>query len=307
MSKQSYGYYGGKYYAIHDNMPIYIPENVDYKSNAIQTKFFETDDACVIDAYMYHTDLITECNPKRVAFMKELLINEKVKEILSLNNDYVVSVDYTLYNKSGDVLSSGKTTVKSLYHDAIVNSPIEEENILEYHKGMILDTALEIRIPTVPAYGIKKTYVQYPFTLKINKISVSSTVGENKYVIESDEQTTDHGCYHASCCQYNIHHRNHMLFNDYSSHFMTNAHVGSTIIDQMVVPAELQIPPEYTEIPMCEILCEGNQYIMKIDQKVNSIRVNIEILLDNSCVVYNKADIDAIIESNNKDDGDDTP
>ena len=46
---------------------------------------------------------------------------------------------------------------------------------------------------------------------------------------------------------------------------------------------------------------------MKIDQKVNSIRVNIEILLDNSCVVYNKADIDAIIESNNKDDGDDTP
>lgn len=307
MSKQSYGYYGGKYYAIHDNMPIYIPENVDYKSNAIQTKFFETDDTCVIDAYMYHTDLITECNPKRVAFMKELLINEKVKEILSLNNDYVVSVDYTLYNKSGDVLSSGKTTVKSLYHDAIVNSPIEEENILEYHKGMILDTALEIRIPTVSAYGIKKTYVQYPFTLKINRISVSSTVGENKYVIESDEQTTDHGCYHASCCQYNIHHRNHMLFNDYSSHFMTNAHVGSTIIDQMVVPAELQIPPEYTEIPMCEIPCEGNQYIMKIDQKVNSIRVNIEILLDNSCVIYNKADIDAIIESNNKDDGDDTP
>ena len=307
MSKQSYGYYGGKYYAIHDNMPIYIPENVDYKSNAIQTKFFETDDACVIDAYMYHTDLITECNPKRVAFMKELLINEKVKEILSLNNDYVVSVDYTLYNKSGDVLSSGKTTVKSLYHDAIINSPIEEENILEYHKGMILDTALEIRIPTVSAYGIKKTYVQYPFTLKINKISVSSTVGENKYVIESDEQTTDHRCYHASCCQYNIHHRNHMLFNDYSSHFMTSAHVGSTIIDQMVVPAELQIPPEYTEIPMCEIPCEGNQYIMKIDQKVNSIRVNIEILLDNSCVVYNKADIDAIIESNNKDDGDDTP
>ena len=299
MSKQCYACYGGKYYTTHDNVPTYIPENVDYKSNAIQTKLYDSD-MCVIDAYMYHTDLVTECNPKRVAFMKEFLINEKVKEILDLNNDYAISVDYTLYNKNGEVLSSGKSSVRAIPHDAVINSDIQEENILEYHKGLILDSALEIRVPTVSAYGIKNAFVQHPFTLKINKISVSSTVGENKYVIESDEQTTDHKHYHASCCQYNIHHCNHMLFNDYSSHFMTNAHVGSTIIDQMVVPAELQIPPEYTEILMCEIACEGNQYVMKFDRQVSSIRVNIEMLLDNSCVVYNKDDIDAIIEANSQ-------
>ena len=51
---------------------------------------------------------------------------------------------------------------------------------------------------------------------------------------------------------------------------------------------------------MCEIACEGNQYVMKFDRQVSSIRVNIEMLLDNSCVVYNKADIDAIIEANSQ-------
>lgn len=307
MNKQSYGYFNGKYFTTHESQPTYVPENVDYKSSAIQTKFYNNGH-CGIESYIYHSDLITDCNTKRVAFMKDFLINEKVKEIFDLNEDYIVSVEYVMYNNEGKVISSGAASTKARYYDAIINSDIKEENILEYRKAMIFDSRFEIRIPTISSYGIKKPYVQYPYTLKINKFTVSSTIGENKYVIESDEQTTDHGRYHASCCQYNIHHRNHMLFNDYSSHFLTNAHTGSTIIDHMVVPAELQIPPEYTEVVMSEIPCEGNGYVIKINQKVDSIFLDSEIVLDNSSVVYNKADIDAIIEINNNpvDDGDAT-
>lgn len=298
MNKQSYGYFNGKYFTIHDGQCIYVPDNVDYKSSAIQTRFRDNT-YCEIESYMYHSDLITECNTQRVAFMKDFLINEKIKELLDLNEDYIVSVEYVLYNNDGKVISSGTTSVKARYYDAIINSDVREENILEYRKAMIFDSRFEIRVPIISSYGIKKPYIQHPYTLKINKFIVSSTVGENKYVIEADEQITDHGIYHSSCCQYNLHHENHMLFNDYSSHFLTNAHTGSTIIDQMVVPAELQIPPEYTEVVMCEIPCEGNNYLIKIDQKVDSIFIDSEIVLDNSSVVYNKSDIDAIIESNN--------
>lgn len=299
MNKQSYGYFNGKYFTIHNGQYIHIPENVDYKSPAVQTKIYDKSH-CEIDAYMYHSDLVTECNQLRTSFMKEFLINEKVKEILDLNEDYVVSMEYVLYNNDGKILSSGTSSVKSLYHDALITSDVSDSDTLEYRKAMMFDNRFEIRIPVVSSYGIKKPYVQHPYTLKINKFTVSSTVGDNKYVIDTDEQTTDCGRYHSSSCQYELHHNGSILFNEHPLHFMTNAHTGRTLIDHMVVPAELQIPPEYTEVVMCEIPCEGSEFIIKIDQKLDRIFVNTEIVLDNSCVVYDKSVIDSIIEENNK-------
>ena len=308
MNKQSYGYFNGSYFTIHDGNPTYIPENADYKHSAMQSSIYDNK-YCIVDAYVYNTDFITECNPQRVGYMKELLINEKVKDIFDLNEDYIVGIDYTLYDDAGKPVVSSVSSVRAIYHDAIINSDIQAENILEYRKGLIFDGSIEIRIPKKSSYGIKKLPNKtQSYTLKINKFLVSSTVGENRFNIDSDEQTNCHGRWHASCCQYNLHHTNHLLFNDYSAHFLTNAHVGTTIIDQMVVPAELQIPPEYTQVRMAEIPCEGTTFTVKI-KPVESIVVNIEVVLDNSLVVYNKADIDAIIEANRhaEDNDDDEP
>ena len=305
MSKQNYGYFNGSYFTIHDGDITYIPENVDYRSSAIQSTIYDGK-YCVVNAYAYHSDLITTCNPQRVAYMKEFLIDEKVKEIFDLNDDYIVGVEYILYDDDGKVVTSGTSSVRAIYHTAHIDSPVLPENILEYRKGMIFDGSIEVRLPIQSAYGIKKVKPKSKsYTLKISKFLVSSTIGKNFFNIDSDEQVNAHGRYHASCCQYNLHHRNHMLFNDYSSHFLTNAHRGTTMIDQIVVPAELQIPPEYTQIRMLELPCEGNEYTVKISQPVDSILVNIEVMLDNSVMVYNKADIDAIIEANNNPDEDD--
>lgn len=306
MSKQNYGYFNGAYFTVHDGDVTYVPSEVDYKSSAIQSSIYDNK-YCIVDAYAYHSDLITDCNVKRVAYMKDFLIAEDVKEIFDLNDDYIVGIDYTLFDDEGKAVTSGTTSVRAIYHTAIMNSDIQPENILEYHKGMIFDGAIEVRIPIQSAYGIKKIKSKTKsYTLKINKFLVSSTIGKNLFNIDSDEQTTAHGKWHASCCQYNLHHRNHMLFNDFSSHFLTNAHVGTTMISQMVVPAELQIPPEYHQIRMAEIDC-GNEYKVKIAQPVESIVVNIEVVIDNSAMVYNKADIDEIIENNNNPEPDVDP
>lgn len=306
MSKQNYGYFSGAYFTVHDGDVTYVPSEVDYKSSAIQSSIYDNK-YCIVDAYAYHSDLITDCNVKRVAYMKDFLIAEDVKEIFDLNDDYIVGIDYTLFDDEGKAVTSGTSSVRAIYHTAIMNSDIQPENILEYHKGMIFDGAIEVRIPIQSAYGIKKIKNKTKsYTLKINKFLVSSTIGKNLFNIDSDEQTTAHGKWHASCCQYNLHHRNHMLFNDFSSHFLTNAHVGTTMISQMVVPAELHIPPEYHQIRMAEIEC-GNEYKVKIAQPVESIVVNIEVVIDNSAMVYNKADIDEIIENNNNPEPDVDP
>lgn len=298
---QMYGWLGSSYYAIPDNgESIVIPENAEYTASAIQSKIYSDVRQCTMDIYQYASDLITDCNSKRVAFMKEYLLETGVKSIYNLNKDYIIKVSYDIYNKDGTVISSGTVSKTARVSTAMIHSGISEGNIMDYRNGLIFDTGIEIQIPKISRYGIKNACVQYPYTIKINSISVSTTIGDSRYVIESDTQSVSHDTYHhADHCNYHCHRPNHLHFNNFASHFLTNARVGTTIIDQMVVPAQLEIPPEYTEVQLCHIDLDDSYSVVKINDAVELINMNIEVLFDNVVSVYSKADIDAIIMVNN--------
>lgn len=297
-NSRMFAFFGDSYYRVHEDLPIVIPSNVDYKSTATNSQVIDSMDLGTIDVYAYHTDLLTERNSERVACMKEMLIGDKVEKIEDINNDYVVGVAYELYNKDGQLLKSGTTSVKAIYHTAIIASDVSEENNMEYRKAMLFDGKIEIQIPEISRYGIKNKYVQHPFTVRITSVTVSSTIGENYFCGEETTQLTSEKLFSATHAHI-IHRREpHLGKNNFASHFITNAHVGTTIIDQTVVPAILEVDKEYTLIPLCTVECDKNSNVAKFNHKLKSIEVNVEVLVDNSNVVFDLNDIREIIKLN---------
>lgn len=293
-----FGFMNNTFYST-DALPfVVVPQNADYKTNAIQSILHPELNQCEVDIFQYHTDLTTECNAQRVAFMKEFLINEKIKEIAELNHDFIIEVEYDLYNKDGKVIKSGSSGINTKICNALINSDINENNSLEYRKAFVFDGRLEIQIPTISRYGIKNVYTQHPYTLKINKITVKSTIGDYKYITESDSQFDKNGILSENHAHYYHHRPADLHFNNFASHFITNK-IGTTIIDQLVVPAELESPIEYEEVPVCEILLTESN-IIKIDEKINTFVVNVEVVLDNFNEVYDINDIISILELNNQ-------
>ena len=304
MSKnnQLYGWMGDSYYEVPlSKETVLIPENVDYSSSSCKSILYPELHQCKIYMFKYVADLITECNSKRAAFLQEFLIDNKVKEMYSVNNDYIIGLSYSIYNNNGQQISSGVMKKHAISSDAVVNSEISEGNIMDYRRAIVFDSSIEIQVPKISRYGIKNSYIQHPYTLVIDNITVSSTVGDMKYIIESDTQVKSHHDYHhATHCSHYCDRPNHFHFNNFASHFLTNARVGTTLIDQTVVPTKLEIPPEYSEVEICSIDCVGESYTIKIDEPVEIINVNIEVLFDNIVSVYDKDSINAIILMNNE-------
>lgn len=302
-NKQMYVLANNSYYSINDCKNIIVPQNVDYKTSTSQVTMNTGLQSCNISTYMYHSDLITDCNAERVCFMKDYILNEEVTAINNLNDDYIIAISYSLYNKDGEIISSNTTSMKAKYCKAVIMSGINEVNALEYRNAFVFDSYIEVQVPRVSRYGIKSAFTQHPYTFKIDKIAVYTTIGDYKYVRESDSQVDLYDPHHhASNVHYAFHHHPHMSCNNFASNFLTNAKVGTTLIDHMVGPAELQIPPEYTEVLLCEIDCSMLPHSTTvIDYKLDLITINVEVLLDNFNTVYNSEDIQAIIEYNNAD------
>lgn len=303
-----YGYINESYYVVNETVPIIITDNIEYKQSALQKEISEEYNECKIDIYQYQGDLITENNIDRVAFMKEFLINEKVLEIGLLNDDYIVSVEYDLFNKDGKMIRSGANSIKAKFSTAIIQNEVDEINALSYRKGMIFNGRIEIPVPLVSKYGIMKPTTQHPYTLKIKTIKILTTIGEFKYI--NEENTQVDGIYNHKHLHYHICEQpNSFYHNNFSSVFITNAQVGTTIIEETIVPKELQIPPKFTEIVLCEIPCKGMEYTIKMNTNLDMIILNTEVLFDNFNVVYDEKDILSILEINNKpcEDGSEEP
>ena len=284
-----YGFLSNSYCEVNPCEYVIIPENMDYKENSIQTVIDKELNHCTIDLYGYDSAIVPECNSERVSYMKEFLINEKIKNIIKLNDDYVICLEYILYDSNGQIMRSDTTSIKAKYYNAILNSNIKKDNTLEYRRGFVFDGQLEIPIPSISRYGINFYAVMHPYTIKIKKISVITTTGDTRFIKDHNSQVNTNFKNHINHCHHSFHHPT-----------ITNAELGTTIIDQVVVPKELDTANDYEIVKVAEIECTDNKYSVKVDCKLNSFTVNIEIFVDNYNVVYDKDDINAIIELNNK-------
>ena len=276
MATAMYGYTPSKevYYKIPQCDFIVVPNTVDYKSNAIVAKIHENINVAELDIYNYHSDLETECNLERVAFMKEWFLAGSQEDVFTVNEDYVISVDFELYNNAGKLIKNGSTSIKSKYCNALINSPVQKDNSMEYRRGFVFDGRIEIDVPEISRYGIKSAFVQHPYTLRIKNIEVLTTVGNGFPDFDESTQMIDLG--HASHAgQVNV--KSPLCYNTFNSHFITNAKVGTTMIDQVVTPAVLETQPTYELVPLCSIDCTGAQYTVKMDNKLKSIILNEEV------------------------------
>lgn len=314
-TQQMFGYFNGQYYMIDESPNIVVPEGANYKNNGVQVVKNPTNNEYEVDMYCYHSDLTTDRNSERVAFMKEFIVNEKVKSILAVNNDFLLTADYELFNKDGKCIANGALSTLAKSCNGIILDPIDSENNLMYRRLYVFDGRIEIPIPNIAKYGIKNCYQQYPYTLKINSVKATTTYGSDTYMIGLDEQVAHgsdiDGRYHSA--QYNLYHHmcdcpNEITHNNYCSRFLTNAKVGTSVIDAMAVPVALENPADYTEVVMAEIPCatKDNSYIVKLDGKADQIVLNVEVIVDNFNTVYDINDIKKLVELNGGTmDGDD--
>ena len=295
-----FGFFNDKYYRLEEKGLVVIPTRYDYKTKAISSVLDTASETGNIKIYQYHTDLLTENNKERVEFMKQLLIDDKVIEMDDLNNDYVVCVSYEIYNKDNILIKSGTSSVKALYNTALIQNDVSELDTLEYRKAMIFDGNIEIQIPEISRYGIKNKYTQHPYTVKISKISVCTTIGDKNFLDEETSQRNYDNYAHSSSI---IHHASPIMAqNNYGSHFVTNAKVGTTLIDQTVISTVLDTNVEFELVELVSIDCNSNEFITKYDSKLKLINVDVEVIVDNCNMVYNQDDILDILESNEESD-----
>ena len=293
------------FYMVDDMKNIVVPDNADFKSSAIQSTINDKTNHCDISIYQYHDGFVSEENCQRVQSFKDFIISEKLTQIDNLNNDFIITIDYDLYNNEGKILSSGSTSIKSKIAQAIINADVDELNHLNYRKGLLCDSCFEIQIPRVSRYGIKNKYDQHPYVIKFNSITVSSTIGDYSHIIESNTQENCRDHHYSNHVDYEFHRPCPRLLNNHATHFLTNAKVGTTIIDQTVVPTRLEIPPKYTEVEICKIDLPENQYKIKINHKIDIIMVSLEVLVDNILEVYDINDIIELLKLNTEEDKDD--
>ena len=185
---------------------------------------------------------------------------------------------------------------------------MDQFNHMMYRKLYVFDGRIEIPVPNISRYGIKCQYNQHPYTIRINSIKVTTTYGNDTYMIGKDEQVVRgkdiDGKYHSA--KYTLYHHmcdcpNEITHNNYASKFLTNATIGTSIIDSMVGPAVLEAPADYTEVVVADIPCatQDNSYTVKIDGKADQIVLNVEAIVDNFNTVYDIADIKALLDTVN--------
>lgn len=306
-TSQMFGYFNGQYYMVDESANIVVPEDANYKKSGIQVSK-NLNNVYDVDMYLYHSDLTTEENGERVAFMKEFIVNEKVPQIIHVNNEFLISVDYELFNKDGKCLSNGVLSTLAESCNGVILAPVDQFNHMMYRKLYVFDGRIEIPVPNISRYGIKCQYNQHPYTIRINSIKVTTTYGNDTYMIGKDEQVVRgkdvDGKYHSA--KYTLYHHmcdcpNEITHNNYASKFLTNAKIGTSIIDSMVGPAVLEAPADYTEVVVADIPCatQDNSYTVKIDGKADQIVLNVEAIVDNFNTVYDIADIKALLDTVN--------
>lgn len=306
-TSQMFGYFNGQYYMIDESANIVVPEDANYKKSGIQVSK-NLNNVYDVDMYLYHSDLTTEENGERVAFMKEFIVNEKVPQIIHVNNEFLISADYELFNKDGKCLSNGVLSTLAESCNGVILAPVDQFNHMMYRKLYVFDGRIEIPVPNISRYGIKCQYNQHPYTIRINSIKVTTTYGNDTYMIGKDEQVVRgkdiDGKYHSA--KYTLYHHmcdcpNEITHNNYASKFLTNATIGTSIIDSMVGPAVLEAPADYTEVVVADIPCatQDNSYTVKIDGKADQIVLNVEAIVDNFNTVYDIADIKALLDTVN--------
>lgn len=306
-TSQMFGYFNGQYYMVDESANIVVPEDANYKKSGIQVSK-NLNNVYDVDMYLYHSDLTTEENGERVAFMKEFIVNEKVPKIIHVNNEFLISAEYELFNKDGKCLSNGVLSTRAESCNGVILDPVDQFNHMMYRKLYVFDGRIEIPVPNISRYGIKCQYNQHPYTIRINSIKVTTTYGNDTYMIGKDEQVVRgkdiDGKYHSA--KYTLYHHmcdcpNEITHNNYASKFLTNATIGTSIIDSMVGPAVLEAPADYTEVVVADIPCakQDNSYTVKIDGKADQIVLNVEAIVDNFNTVYDIADIEALLDTVN--------
>lgn len=316
---QMYGFLGESYMAVDEGPQIFIPETVNYKENVVQSSIGQCGKNAQVNIFRYKSDIATDSNADRVAFMKEFIIGKKIKDIFKLTDSYAIGIEFGLYNKEGKLIKSSRVEAGAAHSTAVIVDPIKSGDKLEYHKAFVFDGQIEILVPEVCTYGIRNGISQYPYTLKINKIFVTSTIGEHRYLdCNCEVDGNGNGCVHdysnavtthAYNAGYNCHHHDALCHNNFHSSFITNGAVGTTMIDSVVASAILEEPLDYEVYTMAEVdvSCD-NSYRFTFNQQLNAIFVNLEFFIDNYNEVYDKEDIDDLLKINNASDneGDDT-
>ena len=301
-----YGLLGENYYEVPYANNIMIPSNMDVNTTSIQTEISDTYPTAKINIYNYFNNLTTNDNDVRVQNMKDFLKGNEVKDLYTITDGYVIGLVYELYNKNGKLIKSGQSEVSANYSGVLLFDEIKEKDLLNYRHAMIFNGDIQLNIPQTACYGIKTTNNDYPYTIKIKKIYLLTTIGGKKYIIDTDTQVDDdthcHGCghvHHAYDANYRCHHHDTICNPNFASCFISNAKLGTTLIDQVVTSAKLEIPEEYTEVKMCDIDCSDSSYTIKLNKKLTVITITLELLLDTFNEVYNYLNIENIILENN--------
>jgi len=173
--KQLFGYADGNYYAF---LPSNISSNVAdmdclMKNQGMTMSYYAGERRACADILLVEQNFQSDFNDERVEDMKKYLIDRKVTGLDTINPDWEICVDYTIFDNTGRIVSGGINRIDAVVANVkIPRAGVGNDNELVYTYGMKANGYLTINVGQQASYGLKKVDSIYPIQLVINKIYV---------------------------------------------------------------------------------------------------------------------------------------
>lgn len=208
--KQLFGFTGNGYYAFLPscrNGNAYNLDTIEKNQGVVMTYYASERKSCA-DILLSEKIFESDFNEDRVSDMKEYLIDRKITGLETINPDWEICVDYTIYDNTGRIVNSGISRVDAQTTDIqLARSVVGADNELVYTYGKKADGTVCINVGHQASYGLKRVNSIYPLQLVINRIYIQG----NTY---ADELMSKLNKMRAARCEPSPHRRHSDLLTD---------------------------------------------------------------------------------------------
>lgn len=117
------------------------------------------------------TDIVRS-NQETYDHMIEYFINNKVTEVPTIENRYVMYCDYSVFNYEGKEVNHNAFTRPIMPREAIYNLGVDRVSELVYKQVKMFETSISLNVKNDYPMGIMRNMADIKYTLHINDISI---------------------------------------------------------------------------------------------------------------------------------------
>ena len=124
---------------------------------------------------------LTRSNKELYDHMVETFVNEKVTEIPTIENRFVMYCDYSVFNHEGKQINHNAFTRPIMPKEAIYVLGVDRSSELVYKQVKMFETNIALNVKNEYPMGIMRNMNNINYSLQINDISIYQDLEKREY------------------------------------------------------------------------------------------------------------------------------